>query len=139
MNKEYRRSNLRQLTHGYAGQYIFISGLCVVLAWQSKLSWITAGLLTATLFATLVAVTFFLRARGPHLSIQETEIQTKKFFGGKAVVEDVRNYSLVISTDWIAFRKKGQQDIIVNKAIFDAEVWEELLTDLKSMPFKAVI
>jgi hypothetical protein len=137
MKKAYHPST--KVVFGWAGSYFVIGGALLAAVWQGRLSWNEAGLLVAVLIVSLVAVYLFLKSRGPWLRIQDTRIETKRSLGGRAIVDDVRDYSLVISTDWIAFRRNDQQDIMVNEATFDAEVWKELLNDLKNMPFKAII
>jgi hypothetical protein len=136
MKKEYLPST--RIVLGWAGNYIFISGVLLYAGWEGRLAWSTVGLFTAVLVVALGAVYVFLKSRGPWLRIIDTTIETKRALGGRAVV-DPREYSLVISTDWIAFRRNGQQDIMVNEGIFDPPVWKELLTDLKSLPFKGII
>lgn len=137
MNKAYTPT--KQPLNGFIGSHAVFVGLFVYFSWQGALSWTFTLAAVVVLMLAHVGVHKFLASRGAWLRISETRIETKRAFGGTAVVDDVRDYFLVISTDWVAFRRKGQQDIMVNEGTFDPNVWQELLNDLKALPFKGIV
>src|SRR5437868_11795903 len=57
--------------------------------------------------AMLVGVYFFVifRMRHPVISVEGNKIRVRGFFSGVRSIEDVRQYKLVLNSDFIAFRK----------------------------------
>ena len=137
MTKEYLPTS--RFVHGWVGNYFVVGAVLIYAGWQDRLAWSTIAFMVSLMAFALTAVHWFFTTRGPWLRINHLRIETKRLTTGWAVVEDVRDYSLVISTDWIAFRRKGQQDVMINEGTFDPAVWKDLLTDLNGLPFKAIL
>ena len=75
----------------------------------------------------------------PVLSLKNNIITTCNDFGKINVVKPIESYSLVISIDYLGFRKEGEQDIMVDKKYFNEYEWFELVETLKKLPFKELI
>lgn len=98
------------------------------------------GHLTAAVLALVAAYLVITKPfRRPAVRISGNRIEALSPISGVNVVEDLREFSLVLSTGWIAFRKQGQQDIMVDEHRFEASVWTDLLSELKRLPFKSVV
>jgi hypothetical protein len=54
-------------------------------------------------------------------------------------LDDVPSYELVISVGWLAFRKDGAQDIMLDEHELSASAWAELVQILRRLPFARVL
>lgn len=75
----------------------------------------------------------------PTLSITKDTITLCNQYGKIYVVNPINSYSLVISNDYLAFRKDEQQDVMVNIQFFNKFEWYNLIKFLKDLPFIRII
>ena len=91
--------------------------------------------------ALLLAAYYFLylSIKHPVVVVDGVRILVRDYFLSVSVVEDLHQYKLVVSSDFLAFRKEGQQDIMVNERYFSPKQWGILVNELKSLQFAGVV
>ena len=98
---------------------------------------VTGCLILALVAALLWWVSFPLRK--PLVRISGERIEVINPFGAIRTVENPRDYTLVLANDWVGFRRKGHNDIMVEKGRFYSKrTWESLVDDIQKLPFAAV-
>ena len=75
----------------------------------------------------------------PKLSLKNNIITICNDFGKIYIVNPIDKYSLVISNDYLGFREKGEQDIMVDRKYFKDYEWHDLIKTLKQLPFIELI
>ncbi len=79
------------------------------------------------------------QAKTPAVRIHDDVIEIRDLLGGVRRVDDVRTYQLVVSNQWIGFRRAGQQDVMIDKGRFSKKTWRELEDHLRKLPVAGVI
>lgn len=87
----------------------------------------------------LLFILFYTGLMHPALAIDGNKITIRASFGKKWNIENLLDYKLVLSTDFLAFRKKGQNDIMVDKDLFSNDEWKIMTDYLKSLSFEEVL
>ena len=91
---------------------------------------------------TLLSPVIFLLYNGlykPALIVKENAIHFNAIFGKSWRVNNISEYTLVLSNEFLAFRKSGQNDVMVDKKWFKTKQWQDLIIYLKSLAFQGVI
>jgi len=93
----------------------------------------------ALLLCLLGAMTYFLYRlyKTPILTIEDNSIKVATFFT-KQMVNDVKNTTLVLGTDYLAFREKDKKEITIAEDQLSKQDWIEVLNDLQALPFESV-
>lgn len=78
------------------------------------------------------------RYRYPFLVIGDERVSCETILGKRYTI-DPHEYSLVISTDWLGFRKGEKSDITIAKHEFRSSDWDKTVSCLKSCSFEKVI
>ena len=91
--------------------------------------------LLLTPVAHIIQVAFF----KPALIINNDQIQITTVFGKRKKIENIHDYKLVISRDFLAFRKEGQNDIMVDRGWFDEKRWKDVQVRLRTLNFNGII
>lgn len=94
--------------------------------------------ITATLLIGMYCLAVF-RVRHPVVSVDGNTIRVRGLFFRTRSINDLREYKLVVSEDFIAFRKASEKDVMINKTDFSSPRWDILKNDLKSLPFADII
>lgn len=91
--------------------------------------------------ASLLGVYYFVyfSMKHPVVVISDSEIIVRSYFLEVSTVDNLQQYHLVVSNDFLAFRKQGEQDIMVDRANFSNNKWKNFVKDLKSLKFAGVI
>lgn len=97
----------------------------------------------STLILLIVLLGFFSRFalkryRTPFLVLEDRGIYCETMFGKRYSI-DPRQYTLVVSNDWLGFRREGESDIAIGKHEFRAGEWDHAVEQLKSCPFARLI
>ena len=66
-------------------------------------------------------------------------IWVRGLMGRLHYIQDVREYSLVLSKDWIGFRRPGSGDIMLEQRRFPKEAWSKLEQELRQLPFVSIV
>lgn len=74
------------------------------------------------------------QVRSPAVKIFGDTVEVRGLSGRRHRVDDVRNYFLVLSSTWIGFRRKGQQDVMIGKSRFSKKTWLQLEDELRKLP-----
>jgi hypothetical protein len=100
---------------------------------------VATGLLILALIGALLWWLSF-PLRKPLVRISNERIEVLNPFGMLRAVEDPRRYTLVIASDWVGFRLKGHNDIMVEKGRFlSKKTYESFLRHVQELPFAAVV
>jgi len=108
-----------------------------VMAYASIATGVGYKAIAGFLILALIAAMLWwltLPAYTPAVRISDSRIEVRGFFGLRTV-EDVNTYTLVLASTWIGFRRKGRNDIIVDKGPFSKSTWESLRTHVQQLPF----
>lgn len=79
------------------------------------------------------------QTRHPTLQVDQSRLRFRGTLGRDYDIPDIAQYTLVVSTDWVGLRRKGQQDIMIDQNRFTRRTWNELVACLKGLPFEKVI
>jgi len=90
------------------------------------------------LISTLLFIIYIGLSR-PAIIVSDHKILINTFFGKTREVDDLSNYKLVLSNDFLAFRRSGQNDIMIDKGWYKNKQWQDLVIFLKSLSFQEVI
>lgn len=74
----------------------------------------------------------------PAVQIIDNRLEVRGVLGRLYRIKDVNDFELVVSDTWIGFRRKGTQDIMLNKAQFSKRTWLALENHLRQLPFSGV-
>ncbi len=128
MNKN--RALLRLFAVGWLPAFVGIGG-------------ISAGYTSTVIFGLLIllpviyfAYVFLFK---PLLIINGNQIHLLTFFGNYRDIPDLKEFILVISRDFLAFRKVGLNDAMIDKNAFTKHSWSDLVVYLKSLEFKGIV
>jgi len=77
----------------------------------------------------------FILVRRPTVRVAGHEIYVRGLLGRVHHIADVRDYSLVVSKDWMGFRRAGRGDIMLERHRFPKQVWSKLERELRRLPF----
>ena len=97
----------------------------------------------STLIVLIILTAFFSRFvlkryRYPFLVIDVGGVYCETLMGDRYRV-DPTDYALVVSNDWLGFRRTGDSDIAIGKHEFRDGEWEHAVEQLKSLPFVQLI
>lgn len=98
---------------------------------------ITGLIVLALVGALLWWISFPLRK--PLVRISDERIEVLNPLGALRTAENPRGYTLVLASDWVGFRRKGHNDIMVEKGRFySRKTWEAFVRDVQKLPFAAM-
>lgn len=134
--KQYFQSPLRYVVPlVFATFMLGVIGIAGIAA--AKPQAVTLGVITLLMLGACYSFIYILTKR-PSLRIENNHIAVRGAMGRLYRIDDVREYSLVLASDWVGFRKKGQNDIILEQGRFPKKVWPEMLNELQKLPFANV-
>lgn len=94
----------------------------------------------AFLLALAWLVSWALRKyRAPALRISEDELEIARLFSAPRHVKRIAESVLVVCPDWIEIREPDRQGFTVGRGHFHQKDWNELLSELRALPFKEII
>lgn len=79
------------------------------------------------------------QTRHPALQTDGRRVQVRGTLGRDYDIEDIGQYTLVLGSDWVGIRRKGDQDIMIDKNRFSRRDWEHVVTHLRTLPFEQII
>jgi hypothetical protein len=71
----------------------------------------------------------------PAVQIIDNSLEVRGVLGRLYRIRDVNEFELVLSNTRIGFRRKGAQDIMIDKAQFSKRTWFALENHLRQLPF----
>lgn len=77
----------------------------------------------------------FILVRRPTVRVAGHEIYVRGLMGRMHHIANVREYSLVVSKDWMGLRRAGRSDIMLEQRRFPKRVWGDLEQELRRLPF----
>ena len=87
----------------------------------------------------LVGLFVYPKLKYPVIKINGNTITLRNKIGFKVVINDLTKYKLVISNDYVAFRYKKENDIMLNQESLNEYQNSEVLSYLKQLPFNEII
>jgi len=91
------------------------------------------------LLLPLVIIFAYPRYKYPILKIDKNTITTRSLFGKPVVIDDLTQYKLVVSKDFLAFRHNNENDVMLDQENFNKYQYSEVLDYLKALPFNEII
>ena len=75
----------------------------------------------------------------PTIAINNESLVISDMLGRESLITPINEYSLINSNEYFGFRKETNQDLILNRNIFNQEEAATIINSLKSLPFKEII
>ncbi|WP_461518073.1 hypothetical protein [Porticoccus sp.] len=105
-----------------------------------------AAIATASPYMVVIGILFlgglagiywflFILVRRPTVRVAGHEIYVRGLMGRMHHIANVREYSLVVSKDWMGFRRADRGDIMLEQRRFPKRVWSDLEQELRRLPF----
>ncbi|MES1944686.1 hypothetical protein PC39_11242 [Salinisphaera sp. PC39] len=91
------------------------------------------GIVFLGLLAVMAWFTYWHISR-PIIEVAGDRVAVRGLLRPQRELDDLENYKLVISNDYLAFRPSDGQDITIDRGDFSKRKWQELIKDLRSLP-----
>lgn len=135
--KEYFQSPMPYLPGLLFGTFIFgAMGITFITATEPLK--VVFGFICLSILGGFYWLVYVL-VRHATVRIAGESIQVRGLMGRLHYIQNVREYSLVLSNDWIGFRRPGSGDIMLEQRRFPKEAWSKLEQELRQLPFASIV
>lgn len=97
---------------------------------------IGAGVLSIPL--VLFYVLIYQLVERPIVMVDGSQIRVRTKLGRIRTIDNVENCELIVNPDCVYLRCGNDDDVIVERGLFQERVWQDMLTYLKALPLKGV-
>jgi len=119
---------------------LMLGGMGIALVAVSPMSAgaVLGGIVCLAMLASIYWFTVW-SVSNPAVQVIDDRLEVRGVFGHLYRIDPINEFELVLSNSWVGFRRKGDQDITIDKARFSKKTWLALESQLRQLPFARIV